>query len=70
MFRKAPPVNSTGQFRLGDCWIGWDSVVRTRVFSLAVWFQRERFELCWLLISWSKLFRSMVLVENDVEGEI
>ena len=28
----------------GDCWIGWYSIVRTHVFSLTVWFQRERFE--------------------------
>lgn len=44
VFRKAPPANSTGRLMLGDCWIGWYSIVRTRVFSLTVWFQRERFE--------------------------
>jgi len=44
VFRKAPPANSTGRLMPGDCWIGWYSIVRTRVFSLTVWFQRERFE--------------------------
>jgi hypothetical protein len=32
-FRKAPPVNSTWHHMPGDCWLGWDSVVRTIVFS-------------------------------------
>ena len=44
VFRKAPPANSTGRLMPGDCWIGWYSIVRTRVFSLTVWFQSERFE--------------------------
>ena len=44
VFRKAPPTNSIGRLMPGDCWIGWYSIVRTRVFSLTVWFQRERFE--------------------------
>ena len=30
-------MNSLGRLMLGDCWIGWDSVVRTHVF-LTVWF--------------------------------
>jgi hypothetical protein len=37
-------------------------------FSLTVWFQRERFEALWLLISWSMVSRSMVLVENVMEA--
>jgi hypothetical protein len=32
VFRKAPPANSTRRFMPRDCWIGWDSVVRTHVF--------------------------------------
>jgi hypothetical protein len=32
-FRKAPPINSTGRLVPGDCWIGWDFVIRTYVFS-------------------------------------
>ena len=34
VFRKAPLANST--VMPGDCWIGWYSIVRTRVFSLTV----------------------------------
>jgi hypothetical protein len=28
----------------GDFWIGWNLIVRTHIFYLAVWFQRERIE--------------------------
>jgi hypothetical protein len=31
VFRKTPPMNSIGPFMSGDCWIGGDSIVHTRV---------------------------------------
>ena len=70
VFRKAPPANSTGRLVPGDCWIGWYSIVRTRVFLWPFGFRGSASKLCWLLISWSTLSHSMVLAENDVEGEI
>jgi hypothetical protein len=50
----------------GDRWIGWDSIMRTHIFSLTVWFQRKRIEAllavnimghvlvpwCWQRMSW------------------
>jgi hypothetical protein len=50
----------------GDRWIRWNSVVHSHVFSLTVWFQRERIEAllvvnimghvlvpwCWRRMSW------------------
>jgi hypothetical protein len=39
VFRISPPVYSTGRFMPGDCQLGWDSVMRTHVFYLIIWFQ-------------------------------
>jgi hypothetical protein len=37
-FRKAPPTNSLGRLMPGDCWIGWDPIIRTNVFyDYLVW---------------------------------
>jgi hypothetical protein len=44
IFRKAPPMYSTGRFMPGDCRLRWDSVVRTHIFYLTVWFQKKRYE--------------------------
>jgi hypothetical protein len=56
-----------------DCWIGWDSVLRTRVFSdrLVVWFQREHCEAL-LSVAIMGQLRSMVKseAENVMEAEI
>jgi D-ribose pyranose/furanose isomerase RbsD len=44
--------------------------VRTHVFTLAVWLQRERFEALLAVIIMEHVFRSVVLAENDMEVEI
>jgi hypothetical protein len=46
----------------GDRWIGWDLVMRIHIFSLTVWFQKERMAVnimghvlvpwCWRRMSW------------------
>jgi hypothetical protein len=64
-------MNSIRRYMIGDCWIGWDSVVRTHVFSVTVWFQRERIEAllllimghvlvswCWQRMSWNRDIRT------------
>jgi hypothetical protein len=64
-FRKTPPANSTGRVLPRDCWLRWDSVVRTHVFFLTVWFQRERGEaLLSVAIKWHVL-RSMMKSEAE-----
>jgi hypothetical protein len=44
--------------------------VRIHVFSLTVWFQRERFEALLAVNIVEHVSRSTVLAENVLEGEI
>jgi hypothetical protein len=50
-FRKAPLANSLGRLLPGDCWIGWNLVVRTHIFSDRLVSGGGGAKLCYLLPS-------------------
>jgi hypothetical protein len=60
---------STGCFMRGVCWIGWDSVVRTRVLLGPFDFKGTVSKLCWLLYH-GACPHSVMLAKNDMEAKI